>query len=238
TAYTWSLQLVRRETSLALSLTSPRSSLTFGGAIHASARRPSRKRSARSSASRVSFFTRRLPQLLPRGWARWTLQPSSSSRSVAQYQPYEASRTTSGYSPAAVTARSNASRSSLSTWLTSRVSPSALRRTITLRRLCKSMPTYSWGFILVLLRRGEIGFATPSFSLGSPSRGWTLLLSTRRFGGTACPPAARHAGRSIPRSGHTGVVKRSFITSVERLGLEHRTSRTCGDPRDQGRPRA
>src|ERR1019366_231519 len=215
TAYTWSLQLVRRETSLALSLTSPRSSLTFGGAIHASARRPSLKRSARSSASRVSFFTRRLPQLLPRGWARWTLQPSSSSRSVAQYQPYEASRTTSGCSPAAVTARSNASRSPLLTWLTSRVSPSLLRRTITLRRLCRSMPTYCWGCILVLLRRGVMGFATPSVvALGSPWRGRTLLISTRRFGGTVCPPTARHAGRSIHRSGHTGAVKRSFITSI------------------------
>ena len=27
------------------------------------------------------------------------------------------------------------------------------------------------------------------------------------------PPTARYAGRSIHRSGHTGVVKRSFITS-------------------------
>jgi dienelactone hydrolase len=58
-----------------------------GGAIHASARRPRRSRSARSVASRSSFVTRRWPQLLPNGWARWTRAPSPVRTSPAQYHP-------------------------------------------------------------------------------------------------------------------------------------------------------
>ena len=42
---------------------------------------------ARSWASRSSFFTRRLPQLLPGAWARWTWAPRSWRTSAAQYQP-------------------------------------------------------------------------------------------------------------------------------------------------------
>jgi hypothetical protein len=33
------------------------------------------------------------------------------------------------------------------------------------------------------------------------------------LGGTVCPLTARHAGRSVHRSGHTETIKRSFITS-------------------------
>jgi hypothetical protein len=50
-----------------------------GGAIHASARRPRRNKSARSRASRSSrssFLTRRLPQSLPDGCARCTRNPA------------------------------------------------------------------------------------------------------------------------------------------------------------------
>jgi hypothetical protein len=54
TACTWSLQLVRRPTSLARYLVSSLSSRTGSGAIHASGRRPIRSRSARSPASRWS----------------------------------------------------------------------------------------------------------------------------------------------------------------------------------------
>jgi hypothetical protein len=57
TPWTWSLQLVRRCTSLRYRVSS-RSSRTSCGAIHASGSRPIRSRSARSAESR-SFLTRR-----------------------------------------------------------------------------------------------------------------------------------------------------------------------------------
>ena len=101
TAWIWALQLLRIPTSLARCRTSSRSSRVAGGAIHASGSRPIRSRSARSRASRSSFFTRRYSNALtPNGCARCTWAPSSCRASTAQYQPYVASSTTSGASPA------------------------------------------------------------------------------------------------------------------------------------------
>ena len=48
---------------------------------------PMRSRSTRSVASSSSFFTRRLPQLLPSGRARCTYPPHSSITSAALYHP-------------------------------------------------------------------------------------------------------------------------------------------------------
>jgi hypothetical protein len=61
-AWTWALRPVRTWESLIRKRIISRSSRVLGGAIQASARRPRRKRSARSRASRSSFFTRRWPQ--------------------------------------------------------------------------------------------------------------------------------------------------------------------------------
>ena len=69
----WALRPVRRLDNFIRKRTISRSSRVSGGAIHASARRPRRNRSARSRASRSSFFTRRCPQSLPCGLARWTV---------------------------------------------------------------------------------------------------------------------------------------------------------------------
>ena len=55
TAWTWALKPVRRLDSLSRKRTISRSSRISGGAIHASARRPRRNKSARSRASRSSF---------------------------------------------------------------------------------------------------------------------------------------------------------------------------------------
>ena len=163
-------RLVRRQTSLALYLTSSRSSLTFGGAIQASARRPSRSRSARSSASRVSFFTRRLPQLLPSGMGQVDLaaelfeQVGRPVPPVARFKdnlgvlaggghrPFEGEQVVvvDLGSPRGSRPRRCAGRSR------SGVCAGRYRRT-------------AWGCILVLLRRGVIGLATPSVvALGSP----------------------------------------------------------------------
>ena len=59
TACTLAFNPERNATSLARCRTNSRSSRVAGGAIHASGRRPIRSRSARSAASRSSFFTRR-----------------------------------------------------------------------------------------------------------------------------------------------------------------------------------
>ena len=65
----------RSPTSLARCRTSSRSSRVAGGAIHASGSRPIRSRSARSAASRSSFFTRRYANALtPNGCARCTVR--------------------------------------------------------------------------------------------------------------------------------------------------------------------
>ena len=141
---------------------SSRSSRSGGGAIQASARRPMRSRSTRSVASRSSFFTRRCPQLLPSGWARWTVAPHSWITSAAQYHPYVASNITSGCSPALASSAAKAT-GSLSMRTVSSVWPASLRRTITLRRRCRSMPTYccccSTGASFCRLR---VGLGTPS----------------------------------------------------------------------------
>src|SRR6266487_257269 len=59
TAWTWSLVLLRSAMSFCLYLVSSLSSRTSRGAIHASASRPIRSKSAKSLASRTSFLTRR-----------------------------------------------------------------------------------------------------------------------------------------------------------------------------------
>ena len=88
TAWTSALQCERSPTSFARCRTSSRSSRVTGGAIHASGSRPIRNRSARSAASRSSFFTRRYSNAFtPNGCARCTLAPCSRSASTAQYQP-------------------------------------------------------------------------------------------------------------------------------------------------------
>ena len=88
TPWTWSLQLVRICTSLQRYLVISLSSRISGGAIHASASRPIRSRSARSRASSSSFLTRRQAKALtPSGCARCTSAPAAASASAAQYQP-------------------------------------------------------------------------------------------------------------------------------------------------------
>ena len=75
-------------TSLLRYLVISRSSRISGGAIHASASRPIRSRSARSRASSSSFLTRRwLKAFTPSGCARCTSAPAAASVSAAQYQP-------------------------------------------------------------------------------------------------------------------------------------------------------
>ena len=82
---TWAFNPERSATSLAGQRTSSRSSRTSGGAIHASGRRFMRNRSARSEASRASFFTRRYAKpFTPTGWARWTRAPQACRTSTAQ----------------------------------------------------------------------------------------------------------------------------------------------------------
>src|ERR1700687_2656047 len=63
-------------------------------------------------------------------------------------------------------ARANGSLAIL-TW--DSCSPSGLIRTITERRRCKSIPTYS-GFTGTFFRRGGVAFVSPSFSTLGPSR--------------------------------------------------------------------
>ena len=61
--------------------------LLAGGAIHASGSRPSCSSSARSVASRTSFFTRRYSNAFtPSGCARCTWAPAFWRASTAQYQ--------------------------------------------------------------------------------------------------------------------------------------------------------
>ncbi len=87
-----------------------RSSRISAGAIQASGSRPIRSRSARSAASFSSFLARRqVNALTPSGCAKCTSAPAASSVSAAQCQPYVASSTTFGQSPAfAISARSPA----------------------------------------------------------------------------------------------------------------------------------
>ena len=141
TACTWHFRLERSPTSLARCRTQPRSSRVAGGAIHASGSRPIRSRSARSAASRWSFFTRRYENIFtPSGCAKCTCAPSSARASAAQYHPYVASSTTSGCSPArAITARRYSG--SLEIRTVSNVSPVSVIRTSTDRRRCRSIPT-------------------------------------------------------------------------------------------------
>jgi hypothetical protein len=143
TAWTWSLQLVRSRTSLIRYLVSSRSSRISAGAIHASGSRPIRSKPARSAASFSSFFTRRQANpFTPSGWARCTCAPAAASVSAAQY-PYAASSTTLGRLPArAITRRSSAGL--LAIRAVSSLRPSAVIRTSTLRRRCRSIPTTCW----------------------------------------------------------------------------------------------
>jgi hypothetical protein len=129
-----------------------------------------RSRSTRSVASRSSFFTLRLPQLLPSGWARCTVPPHSWITSDAQYHPYVASKITSGCSPALANSVAKVTRS-LSMRTVSRVSPDSVRRTITLRRRCRSIPTYCCSCSTgVSFCRFRIGLVTPSV-LRTPGSG-------------------------------------------------------------------
>src|SRR6266536_2115698 len=78
--------------------------------------------------------------LTPSGCARCTSAPASASTSAAQYQPYVASSTTSGFFPhRASTARSAAGLFSIRA--VSSFRPSIVIRTSTLRRRCRSIPT-------------------------------------------------------------------------------------------------
>src|SRR5258708_12195129 len=88
TPCTWSLQLVRRPTSLALYRVSSLRSRTPAGAIHASGSRPIRSRSARSAASRSSFLTlRQVKAFTPSGCARCTPPPAPPRVSPPHYPP-------------------------------------------------------------------------------------------------------------------------------------------------------
>ena len=132
TAWIWQRRPERSPTSLARCRTQPRSSRVAGGAIHASGSRPIRSRSARSAASRSSFFTRRSENIFtPNGCARCTVAPSSARVSAAQYHPYAASSTTSGASPARVITSRRYS-GSLEIRTVSRRSPVSVIRTNTL----------------------------------------------------------------------------------------------------------
>src|SRR4029453_4226164 len=79
--------------------------------------------------------------LPPGGCARCTLAPHACSSSAAQYQPWVASRTTSGSGPA-LASSSDSATGSLSTRTVWSASPSPVMRTITERRRCRSIPTY------------------------------------------------------------------------------------------------
>ena len=81
------LQLVRMCTSLQRYLVISRSSRISGGAIHASASRPIRSRSARSRASSSSFLTRRGEGLHTQRVRQMDLGAGAASVSAAQYQP-------------------------------------------------------------------------------------------------------------------------------------------------------
>src|SRR5581483_10642933 len=86
-----------------------------------------------------------------------------------QYQPNVASKTTSGSGPAAATALARAI-GLLSIRTLSSTSPAAFFRTITDRRRCRSIPTYSRSTGASFLRREGVAFVGPSvFALG-PSR--------------------------------------------------------------------
>ena len=141
TAWTSHLHPERNATSLARCRTSSRSSRVAGGAIHAAGRRPIRSRSARSLASRTSFFTRRYANpFTPNGCARWTCAPPACRASTAQYQPYVASSTTCGASPERAITAARESRS-LVIRTTSNASPASVVRTITDLLRCRSIPT-------------------------------------------------------------------------------------------------
>src|SRR4029453_5086856 len=75
------------------------------------------------------------------GAARCTGAPCAVKKYAAQYQPYVASSTTSVPGPAFATSSANAT-GSLSIRTMSTVSPASVRRTITDRRRCRSIPTY------------------------------------------------------------------------------------------------
>src|ERR1022692_3721300 len=202
---------------------SSRSSRSGGGATQPSARRPIRKRSTRSVASRSSFFTRRLPQLLPSGWARCTLPPHSWITSAAQYHPYVASKITSGCSPALANSVARVT-GSLSIRTVSRVSPDSVRRTMTLRRRCRSMPTYCCSCSTgVSFCRFRFGLVTPSV-LRTPGSGrqedsrWAfgldrLDLATLFVGTEPFLMLGARAG-ALTQARHAGTALRSFITSV------------------------
>ena len=126
---------------------------------------------------------------------------------------------TSGCSPALASSADRA-MAPLSIWTVSRVSPSGVRRTITLRRRCRSIPTYCGpGCTVTFFRREVFGLATPSLtSLGS-SRREEVDLTVRRP--SPLPEAidmastfpTRRPARRINQARHAGAALRSFITS-------------------------
>src|SRR6202521_1123216 len=94
----------------------------------------------------------------------------SANKSAAQYQPNVASNTTSGSGPAAATAAAMAI-GSLSMWTFDNNSPSAFFRTITDRRRCRSIPTYSRCTGTSLFRRRGVALVSLSVAtLDTPRR--------------------------------------------------------------------
>src|SRR5688500_1586878 len=91
-------------------------------------------------------------------------------------------------------------------------SPSGVIRTITLRRRCRSTPTYCRCCIGVFLRREGFGSEAPSVpTLGPPRRRETPLL----FDDDPPTPASRDSapGPHFDRPGHARAALRSFIRS-------------------------
>src|SRR5664280_327702 len=130
---------------------------------------------------------------------------------------------TSGCSPALASSVASAT-GSLSIRTVSRVSPASLRRTITLRCRCRSIPTYcctcSTG---VSFCRFRVGFATPSV-LRTPGSGrreysrWVFDLDrldvATFFVGTGSFLMLGVRVGALTGARHAGTALRSFITSV------------------------
>src|SRR5665647_889089 len=134
---------------------------------------------------------------------------------------------TSGWSPALATSAAKAAVS-LSMRTVLRVSPASVRRTITLRRRCRSIPTYCFCCSTgVSFCRFRLGFATPSVlrTLGSgrreDSRGafsfdrvglgtlfvvtrWLLLLGVRAGALNRSPPRRSCAALLHHVNAHSG----------------------------------
>src|SRR5436190_18212314 len=109
---------------------------------------------------------------------------------------------------------------------TSSFSPSGVMRTITLRRRCRSMPTYSRCCCIgVLLRLEAVGWRTPSVStLGPFRRGETPVAFFDDLATAASPVFGAGPKRSGPLSARA--TQRSFIASEDGdfvdFGRDHR----------------